>query len=536
MAQNDVVTPIQSPSLDHPEALQSSMSVATSPEKQLGGQPVFDSQGNQYLKNGAGDYVNVQTGQPYEPPVYDQAGNEFVKNPQGGYVNSKTGQPYQAPAEGQEQAQPTGPRDDPRAQIGRFATEALKGVGEGALSTVHGVGEAVRGATNLASNAAGGGRIGMGDLGNKMIRPQDQEALNQIATPENTAQKVGFGAEALLEMMTGDGALKSLSLAERLTIGSKIAKMAEDYPILGKILAHGLAAVRTGSAQTAENVVKGQPLGQAIGEGATTAAVGTGVGVAAEGAGALASHMFNPETGKITRFVNQVRQGEGMAQRPAQIAMRNAAGEIGSSVRELLSGPIDRAKATAKSGYDQVEKATGIDLKTVQGKLDNTVDEINKLTGTEADLAKEAQLEKARTELMDQIDEAKKAAAAKGVPADAIDKADAAWKKHKALSEVQGLVFDNEGVIKGNTAHGSPEVVSVDQAIRNLEKLNNKTKYGAPRLQEAFGAGGADRLLKEMYAAQREGVKSMSVQKWTKIAAKVLGYGTAAAAAGHALE
>lgn len=533
MAENDeIVTPIQSPSTNNPDAPQSSMSMATSPEKQLSGPPVFDGAGNQYMKSGSGQYINVQTGQPYEPPVYDQQGNEFTKNAQGQYVNTKTGQPYQAPAEGQAPAAGPG--------IGQQAKDILndfqKGVGEGGLATVHGVGEGIRQATNVASNAAGGGRIGLGNLGDKIIPQEGQASLNSFATPENTTQKVGFGAEALLEMMVGDGALKSLSLAERLTLGSKIAKMAEDYPIVGKILAHGLNAVRMGTAQTGEGIVKGQPVGEAIQSGAETAAAGTGVGALAEMGGAAASHLFNPETGKITKFVKQVAGGEGVAQRPAQIAMRNAAGETGSSVRELLTSPIERAKTTAQSGYDQVEKATGVDLKNIQQKLDNTVDEINKLTGTEADLAKEAQLEKARTELMDEIDEAKQAAAAKGVPVNAIDKADAAWKKHKALSEVQGSVFDNEGVIKGNTAHGSPEVVNVDTAIRNLEKLNNKVKYGAPRLQEAFGANGADRLMKEMYAAQREGVKAMTVQKWTKIVSKVLGYGAIAGLAGHAVE
>lgn len=357
--------------------------------------------------------------------------------------------------------------------------------------------------------------------------------------PQTTPQKVGFGAEALLEMMAGDGALKGLSLAERLTIGSKIAKMAEDYPVIGKILAHGLDAVRMGTAQTAENVAKGQNIGEAATSGAETALAGAGVGALTEMGGAIASHVFNPETGMISRLARNATQDTSMAQRPAQIAARTAAGEQGPSVRELLTNPINRAKAIAKSGYDQIEQATGVDLKVIQQKLDNTIDEINKLTGTEADLAKEAQLEKARTELMDEVDEAKKAATAKGIPADAIDKADEAWKQHKALSEVNEAVFDNEGVIKGNAAHGTAETINVDNAIRNLEKLNNKVKYGAPRLQQAFGADGADRLLKDMYAAQREGVKGMTVKSWEKIAGAAVKWaarglvGGAAAAGGY---
>ncbi len=534
MADNDEsVTPIQSVSTDHPDAPQSTM---TAPNQEPSAQTQY-AEGS-IVQDAQGHKLRLHNNEWM--PVF--APDQMVKNAQGQtlgldprtnqWVDVQTGKPYEAP----QQAAPAaaaGATPSIGQQAKEIVSDFSKGVGEGALSTVHGVGEAIRGATNVASNAAGGGQIGMGNLGDKIIRPQDQAGVEQLATPANTTQKVGFGAEALLEMMVGDSALKGLSLAEKLTLGSKIAKLAEDYPIVGKILAHGLNAVRGGAAQTAENVVKGQPIGQALGEGATTAAIGTGVGAAAEGASALASHLFNPDTGKITRIAKQAMGGENMAQRPAQIALRTAAGEQGPSVRELLTGPIDRAKSIAKSGYDQVEKATGLDLKVVQQKLDNTVDEINKLTGTEADLAKEAQLEKARTELMDEIDEAKKAATSKGVPADAIDKADAAWKQHKALSEVQGLVFDNEGVIKGNTAHGSPEVVSVDNAIRNLEKLNNKVKYGAPRLQQAFGVNGADRLMKEMYAAQREGIKAMDVQKWTNIAKGALKWsGRGALAAG----
>ena len=70
------------------------------------------------------------------------------------------------------------------------------------------------------------------------------------------------------------------------------------------------------------------------------------------------------------------------------------------------------------------------------------------------------------------------------------------------------------------------------QKKENNKKLNNKVKYGAPRLQQAFGADGADRLLKDMYAAQREGVKGMTVKSWEKIAgaaAKWAARGTLAA-------
>ena len=538
MADNDEsVTPIQSPSTDHPDAPQSTLTVPNQePSAQVQyseGSIVQDAQGHK-LRLHNNEWL----------PMFDAS--QLVKNAQGQtlgldprtnqWIDVQTGKPYEEPQQAAAPAAAAAASPSIGQQAKQIVSDFTQGVGEGALQTVHGVGEGVRKFVNTGSNLAGGDQIGMGNLGDKIVPPEGQAALQGIATPENTTQRIGSGAEALLEMMTGEGILKGMSLAERLTLGSKIAKMAEDYPILGKILTHGLNATRAGAAQTGVGIVKGQPIGQAIGEGAVTAGVGTGVGAVAEMGGAAASHLFDPQTGKITRIARQAIQGENLSQRPAQIALRNAAGETGASVRELLTGPLNRAKAVAKSGYDAIEQATGVDLKVVQQKLDNTIDEINQLTGTEADLAKEAQLEKARTELMDEIEEAKKVATEKGVPANTIDQADAAWKKHKALSEVEGQVFDNEGVIKGNTAHGTPETVNVDVAIRNLEKLNNKVKYGEPRLQQAFGPQGADRLMKEMYAAQREGVKAMSVQKWAKIARTAAGFAGKGALAGLGYE
>jgi hypothetical protein len=84
-------------------------------------------------------------------------------------------------------------------------------------------------------------------------------------------------------------------------------------------------------------------------------------------------------------------------------------------------------------------------------------------------------------------------------------------------------VFKNTGVISGNKALGAEESVNVNQAVKELQKLQDNTKFGAPRLEQALGKEGAQAILKDMYAAQRSGIKAMTKQQWAVRAAKVLG-------------
>src|SRR4051812_4380626 len=68
------------------------------------------------------------------------------------------------------------------AKAGQIGTDLAKGVGEGALSTVHGTGELIRKGLNLVHS-------GTGDA---VVPPTGQAAVDQLATPTNTAQKIGF--------------------------------------------------------------------------------------------------------------------------------------------------------------------------------------------------------------------------------------------------------------------------------------------------------------------------------------------------------
>lgn len=406
------------------------------------------------------------------------------------------------------------------SQAGQVVSDTLQGLGEGALQTVHGVGEGIRGGLNAWSNTMGAQEYGMGNLGNKIIPPEGQSSLAAVATPENTTQKIASGAETLLEMMAGEGILKGLSLAERLAMGAKIAKMAEDYPILGKILTQGMASLTThavnalpaGAAVAGTQIVKGEPVGKSLAEGAGTVAGGAVLGAA----GDVASHVFNPETGLLAR----ARQGEQIAQAPARAALEEAASNPSKTtgIRELLNPEIQKAANSSDRIYKQVERVTGIDLKTTQQKLINTEQQIDELTATEVDKIKEAHLEKSRTELMDEIDEAKQALVSKGLNPNLIDQADALYKKESALKDVQKAVFGNEGLIQGDMKYGKKESINVEAAIKNLQKLTAKTKYGPNgRLAQAIGEPAEKALMQKLYDAHELGQKAIPTQEVWKI-------------------
>jgi hypothetical protein len=102
---------------------------------------------------------------------------------------------------------------------------------------------------------------------------------------QGTAEGVGAGAEGILEFMAGDEALKGLSLAEKLGIGAKIAKLAEDSPFAAKIIRTGLNSLTVGAAQ---GLAHGQSIGDAAKTGAVAGLAGGALETGAEGIKALA--------------------------------------------------------------------------------------------------------------------------------------------------------------------------------------------------------------------------------------------------------
>jgi hypothetical protein len=107
-----------------------------------------------------------------------------------------------------------------------------------------------------------------------------------------------------------------------------------------------------------------------------------------------------------------------------------------------------------------------------------------------------------------------------------------ATQQRFAMEAVENKLFNAEGVVKGNVAHGAAETLDVDNAIKQAELLDKPSKFaprGSPtRLQQAFGVSGAKALKDSLYAAKASGQKALTTQRVLEI---VGGAGTLAGTA-----
>jgi hypothetical protein len=275
--------------------------------------------------------------------------------------------------------------------------------------------------------------------------------------------------------------------------------------------------------------------GEDIGAGRTGQGLGEGTGLVAS---VLAPRVVGKVVPKVVKAIGaapevaeQIVKGDRVAQPQTDAALRQgataASKEAGlstvqpQSLRTVLEDPIESLETQAKSQYRQIDQAAGTDFKALNDKLSNTEYQIRQLTETEEDVAKEAQLEKSRTAILDKIEAAKQEAIAQGVDPKILEDADANFKQANALRDVEAKVFKNTGVVKGNVVHGTPETINVDAAVKALQKMQDTEKFGGSRLEEAFGEAGAKAVLDDMYSAQRAGVKAMTRQQWATRIAKV---------------
>jgi hypothetical protein len=218
-------------------------------------------------------------------------------------------------------------------------------------------------------------------------------------------------------------------------------------------------------------------------------------------------------------IVNQVMKGKDVAQPAAKSALKEAAGTDTSSLRESLSDPITEAETNAKELYKQIDDATGSDIKQLGEKLKVANRALRKSVSDAEDEA----LTTRRDQITERIAAAKQQAISRGVSPKVLDQADAEFKRMSALTDVEKRVFKNPDVVQGNDAHGTPESIDIDKAVKALQKLQDNEKYGGPRLEQAFGEDGAKTLLDKFYGAQRQGVHAMKMQKVARWIAAVAG-------------
>jgi hypothetical protein len=302
---------------------------------------------------------------------------------------------------------------------------------------------------------------------------------------------------------------------------------------------HPEAGIGTGQYGMLTNPVTGNilPVGKA-GTPAAAEAIESAANLAKGGYQAVKSALAGGKAAEhAPGFVRRVMQGEKVTQVPTEEALRSgarAAGGKGSnaSLRTVLEEPIDNIEHGARATYREVDRAAGTDFKALREKLENTEYQIRQLTETEEDVAKEAALEKSRTGILDKMEAAKQQAIKAGVDPTLLEQADAQFKQASALKDLQAKVFKNTNVISGNQAMGAEETINVNNAVKELQKLQDAKKFGSSRLEQALGKEGAQGLLRDMYAAQKAGINAIKSREMVAKLARWAAYGGGALAGG----
>jgi hypothetical protein len=165
-----------------------------------------------------------------------------------------------------------------------FAEDVTNGFGSAAGESLISLGKlgshipGVRYVADAVGDAAGLPKLTPGSDPYQAVEKETLEARQQALS--SLGGKIGSGIEGIAEWAGGEELLKGLSVAERLGIAAKLAKLAESHPAIAKVINMGLNGVRNSSLGTAQGGLHGETAGQAI----TGGVVAGGTGAALEGA------------------------------------------------------------------------------------------------------------------------------------------------------------------------------------------------------------------------------------------------------------
>jgi len=348
-----------------------------------------------------------------------------------------------------------------------------------------------------------------------LVRPSDVQALEQIETPTNTAQRVGVVGEGIGEFFLGDEALKGLSLAERLGLATKVARLAESHPVVGKIISAGLKAVRTGAVSGGQAGLHGgdaSDIGKAalIG-GAASATFHTANELARAAKGAEAA---SPVENAVGNAVGKAKIAEGAPpteppsssaiQPDLQAGIRKTLSDVAAdngvqakpvtSIRDAVENTAAAVQAKAKQAYATLDEASGGRWQRFDDQLKNIRMKIREVAGIDDDKhsaleLKQSEIETTQANLLDELQ-----ANGKITPRLA-EEAKTNYKKAQALYDVdaqlKAATTGRAGVGKG------VETVDPGKLAPRLHKL-----FDSGRLQQAVGPDHAAALIEHAENAQ----------------------------------
>lgn len=146
------------------------------------------------------------------------------------------------------------------------------GVAKGAAETVHTVGAFLHDHLGIP-------------MPDEVLHPE----LEGGTGAKNNAELAGKIGEGVGEFVLADEAVKGLGLADRLGLAQKVMKISAEHPIIGKAIAIGMNAMRTGAVTSGVSLAHGATPTQALEAGATGAAGGAALETAGAGISALRS-------------------------------------------------------------------------------------------------------------------------------------------------------------------------------------------------------------------------------------------------------
>jgi hypothetical protein len=240
--------------------------------------------------------------------------------------------------------------------------------------------------------------------------------------------------------------------------------------------------------------------------------------IAAEGAN-VTKNAVASGIGKVTAPIR-----EAAAQPELQAGIRRTAQRVAEaaevpapknpSLFKTVEEAGDNVLAKSKEQYAELDKATGGKVQRFRDRLDNIRQQMNSLTGTEEDIAKEASLLKAQRETEDAMQEAFAEAKSKGVDLETLKAADANFKQSQALYDLDTAV--------NRATSGKPAGVGTKGLSENVDpkKLAPRVTalWKSGRLQQAVGEENATDLMNYVGDAAKHQQTAIAIKNILKIA------------------
>lgn len=368
---------------------------------------------------------------------------------------------------------------------------------------------AYRTAKNLI-NAHAAMQKAVGDSYQKAVENFRDAAIDYALSTDSDPIISGHKRDAIMHAVSGAANLAGAATGAPMQEGADIAEGSAAGQNLATPLTRGMVDLGT------------LALGAAAPKLVGTTAAEEAPEVATEGTQEAATATKGPG------LVKQVIQGEKVAQAPAKQALARgaqasaedagvAASVPSGGVRTFMDKPIQAVAKAERGTYDALNKASGTDLKSLYDHAEEVQDALDDPTNLAQKNALQADLKTTQ----DSIARGEARAAQNGVDPGTLKKAEAMTQQRYAMQAVKQKLFNNESVVKGNSAFGTNEELNIDPAIRQAENLNKPSRFapeGTPtRLQQALGQEGANKLLQGLYDAQRTGAKAVpihTVAKW----------------------